>query len=79
LADAVAGGYLCPELTDPDLISHTLWTAMQGTISLEIAGRNDTYVFSLHPADRIEAAFDVILRGIRSDKSEPKVEAERLG
>ncbi len=79
LVDAVAGGYLCAELTDLDLLSHTLWTAMQGTISLEIAGCSDTCVSSLPAAEQIEATFDVILRGIRSDKSEPNVEAERLG
>lgn len=68
MKQAIAGGYLRPELTDADLISQTLWGAIHGAISLQIAKCNDAAWVEWRPLeDRIETMLDVTLRGIRQE------------
>ncbi len=63
--NAVATGHLRPDLSDPDLISQVLWTAMHGAMSLQIAGCNASPEVSTPMAHRVEAVLDVILQGFR--------------
>lgn len=65
--DAVATGHLRPELTDADLISQALWTAVHGAISLQVAGCNDSREASRAMANGVEAVLDLILQGFRSE------------
>ena len=67
MQEAISGGYLRPELTDADLVSQTLWAAIHGTISLQIAKCNDAWVDWRPIEDRIDAMLDVTLRGIRRE------------
>jgi len=65
--DAINGGYLRPEFADADLVSQTLWGAIHGAISLQIAKCNDDWV-DWRPLDlRVEAMLEVTLRGIRRE------------
>ena len=65
--EAIRGGYLRPELTDADLVSQTLWAAIHGAISLQIAKCNEEWVDWRPIEDRIETMLDVTLRGIRRE------------
>jgi len=65
--DAINCGYLRPEFADADLVSQTLWGAIHGAISLQIAKCNDDWV-DWRPLDlRVEAMLEVTLRGIRRE------------
>jgi hypothetical protein len=65
MQEAISLGYLRPELTDADLISQTLWAAIHGTISLQIAKSNELWVEWRPLEGRVETMLDVTLRGIR--------------
>jgi AcrR family transcriptional regulator len=66
--EAIAGGFIRPELTDADLIAQTLWAAVHGAISLHIAKCNDTAWVDWRPLEtRVETVLDVTLRGIRRE------------
>ena len=67
MQEAIATGHLRPELADADLVSQTLWAAIHGAISLEIAKCNDAWVDWRPIEDRIEMMLDVTLRGIRRE------------
>jgi AcrR family transcriptional regulator len=68
MQEAITGGYLRPELTDADLVSQTLWAAIHGAISLQIAKCNDSAWVDWRPLEmRIETMLDVTLRGIRRE------------
>ena len=67
MQEAIATGRLRPELTDADLVSQTLWAAIHGAISLQIAKCNDAWVDWRPVEDRIEMMLDVTLRGIRRE------------
>ena len=67
MQEAIATGRLRPELADADLVSQTLWAAIHGAISLEIAKCNDAWVDWRPIEDRIEMMLDVTLRGIRRE------------
>jgi AcrR family transcriptional regulator len=67
MQEAIATGRLRPELTDAELVSQTLWAAIHGAISLQIAKRNDAWVDWRPVEDRIEMMLDVTLRGIRRE------------
>lgn len=67
MQEAIATGRLRPELNDADLVSQTLWAAIHGAISLQIAKCNDAWVDWRPVEDRIETMLDVTLRGIRRE------------
>jgi AcrR family transcriptional regulator len=69
MKEAIAGGYLRSELTDADLISQTLWAAIHGAISLQIAKCNDAWVDWRSFEARVETMLDVTLRGIRREEN----------
>lgn len=61
---ALDAGAFRAELTDPDLIAQTLWAAVHGVASLQIAKCNDQWVDWRPAKERVETMLDVILRGL---------------
>jgi AcrR family transcriptional regulator len=68
MLEAIVAGSLRPELADADLLSQTLWAAIHGAISLQIAKCNDAWVDWRPIEDRIELMLDVTLRGIQREE-----------
>ncbi len=56
-------------LRDPDLISQTLWAAVHGVISLQIAKCNDGWVDWRPLKDRATLMLDVTLRGMLKESN----------
>jgi len=61
---AMDAGCFREELTDADLISQTLWAAVHGVISLQIAKGCDHWVDWRSIQDRAEMILDITLRGL---------------
>jgi len=62
---AIAQGKFREELADADLISQTLWAAVHGVISLQIAKCNDSAWVDWRPMEeRTTVMLDAILRGL---------------
>jgi AcrR family transcriptional regulator len=57
-------GFLREDLTDIELVSQTLWAAVHGVTSLEIAMHGDQWVPWRPLADRTRAMLDMIMNGI---------------
>lgn len=66
---AIDAGCFREELRDADLMSQTLWAAMHGVISLEIAKGGEAWVDWRPMRDRAAMMLDVTLRGLVGDKS----------
>ena len=67
---AIDAGCFRDELTDADLISQTLWAAVHGVISLNIAKGADPWLDWRPLKDRAEMMLDVTLRGMLRPASE---------
>jgi len=66
---AISAGRLREELADAELVSQTLWAAVHGVISLNIAKCKDPWVDWRPMQDRAETMLDVTMRGLlREDK-----------
>ena len=61
---AISAGRLREELADAELVSQTLWAAVHGVISLNIAKCTDAWVDWRPLQDRAETMLDVTLRGL---------------
>ncbi|MGA8312334.1 MAG: TetR/AcrR family transcriptional regulator [Terriglobales bacterium] len=61
---AIDAGYFRDDLRDADLISQTLWAAVHGVISLQIAKCNDAWVDWCPMEQRATLMLDAVLRGI---------------
>lgn len=61
---AIDAGYFCDDLRDADLISQTMWAAVHGVISLQIAKCNDAWVDWRPMEQRATLMLDGILRGM---------------
>jgi AcrR family transcriptional regulator len=61
---AIDAGYFRDDLRDADLISQTMWAAVHGVISLQIAKCNDTWVDWRPMEQRVTLMLDAALRGI---------------
>jgi len=61
---AISAGRFREELTDAELVSQTLWAAVHGVISLNIAKCKDPWVDWRPVQDRAEAMLDVTMRGL---------------
>jgi len=61
---AISAGRLREELADAELVSQTLWAAVHGVISLNIAKCTDAWVDWRTLQDRAETMLDVTLRGL---------------
>lgn len=62
--EAIDSGVFREEVADADLVSQTLWAAVHGVISLNIAKCNDAWVEWRPVRDRAEMMLDVTLRGL---------------
>jgi AcrR family transcriptional regulator len=61
---AIDAGIFRQELTDADLISQTLWGAVHGVISLQIAKGSNKWVDWRPLRDRSQMMLDITLRGL---------------
>ena len=61
---AIDAGRLREELVDAELVSQTVWAAVHGVISLNIAKCKDAWVNWCPVQDRAETMLDVIMRGL---------------
>jgi AcrR family transcriptional regulator len=61
---AIDAGYFRDDLRDADLISQTMWAAVHGVISLQIAKCNDAWVDWRPMEQRVTLMLDAALRGI---------------
>jgi len=61
---AIATGRFRREFRDPELVSETLWAAVHGVISLEIAKHCDEWVEWRPLERRTQAMLDAVLRGM---------------
>lgn len=61
---AIDAGRLREELTDAEIVSQTLWAAVHGVISLNIAKCDDPWVGWRPLQDRAELMLDVTMRGL---------------
>jgi AcrR family transcriptional regulator len=66
-ADLMAKGRIRDELTDVDLVSQVIWSAMHGLVSLEIAKCKDEWVEWRPVAERAKAVSDMIINGLLKD------------
>ena len=66
--EAIDRGLLREELHDAELVSQTLWAAVHGVISLQIAKENDHWVDWRSIEDRADTMLDAILRGLVREK-----------
>ena len=61
---AIGAGRFGEEFQDAELVSQTLWAAVHGVISLEIAKHRDPWVQWRPIAKRAQAMLDAVLRGM---------------
>jgi len=61
---AIGAGHIREELTDAELVSQTLWAAVHGVISLNIAKSKDPWVDWRPVEERAETMLDVTMRGL---------------
>jgi AcrR family transcriptional regulator len=61
---AIASGRFREGLTDPDLISQTLWAAVHGVIALHVAKSDDAWVDWRPVQQRVDLMLDVTLHGL---------------
>jgi AcrR family transcriptional regulator len=61
---AIEAGRLREELVDAELVSQTVWAAVHGVISLNIAKCKDAWVDWRPVQDRAETMLDAIMRGL---------------
>ncbi|HEY8131578.1 MAG TPA: TetR/AcrR family transcriptional regulator [Thermoanaerobaculia bacterium] len=67
VALAIEQGRLRPELKDPDLVSQTLWGAVHGAVSLQIAKQNDPWIDWKPLKKRVSLMIDAVIRGIERE------------
>ena len=60
LAEALAAGRLRPGLDDLDLLTQTVWAAVHGVVSLEIAKGNDAWMDWRPAGERVRLMIDFI-------------------
>jgi AcrR family transcriptional regulator len=65
---AIEAGRFREELQDPELLSQTLWAAVHGVISLNIAKGNDQWVEWRPMQERSELMLDATLRGFLKEE-----------
>jgi AcrR family transcriptional regulator len=61
---AMDEGFFRNDVVDPDLVAQTLWSAVHGVISLNIAKCNDGWVEWRPLTQRVELMLDAVLRGM---------------
>jgi AcrR family transcriptional regulator len=66
--EAIAAGKIRQEKADAELICQTVWAAVHGVISLQIAKCNDGWVDWCPMEERVSLMLDVILRGLAKEE-----------
>jgi AcrR family transcriptional regulator len=66
--EAIAAGKIRQEKADAELICQTVWAAVHGVISLQIAKCNDGWVDWCPMEARVSLMLDVILRGLAKEE-----------
>jgi AcrR family transcriptional regulator len=69
VTEAAKEGFLRKDLTDIELVSQTLWAAVHGVTSLEIAMHGDEWLPWCSLEDRTRAMLDAIMNGITRRES----------
>jgi AcrR family transcriptional regulator len=64
---AIDAGRFRKELKEADLISQTVWAAVHGVISLQIAKQNDPWVDWRPIKERVDLMLDATLRGLAGE------------
>ena len=64
VADLIGEGRLREDITDVDLVAQTIWAAIHGLVSLEIAKCKDDWVELRPVAERMNLVLEMILRGL---------------
>lgn len=64
VAELIATGRLRDDLADVDLVAQSVWSAIHGVVSLEIAKCNDDWVEWRPVADRTRTIIDMIARSL---------------
>jgi AcrR family transcriptional regulator len=64
---AIDAGSFREGVDDAELISQTLWAAVHGVISLQIAKHSDSWVEWRPLEERVELMLDAVLRGLRKE------------
>ncbi len=67
IIEATEQGRLRRDLKDPDLVCQTVWAAVHGVISLQIAKQNDAWIEWAPLKKRVTAMIDAIVRGIEKE------------
>jgi len=67
IVEAIKQGRLRRDLKNPDLVSQTVWAAVHGVISLEIAKRMDAWLDWAPLKKRVTVMIDAIVRGIEKE------------
>ena len=67
VAELIASGRLREDLTDVDLVAQSVWSAIHGVVSLEIAKCNDDWVEWRPIADRTRTIIDMIARSLTKE------------
>jgi AcrR family transcriptional regulator len=64
VAELMAKGRFRDDITDVDLAAQTIWSAVHGLVSLEIAKCNDSWVEWKPMPDRAHAVIEMIIKGM---------------
>jgi hypothetical protein len=64
---AIDAGVFRSGMGDAELISQTLWSAVHGVISLQIAKGCDSWVEWRPLEERVETMLDAVLNGLRKE------------
>jgi AcrR family transcriptional regulator len=64
VSQAIAEGRFRPELTDPDLLSQTIWAGTHGVVSLHIAKCNDSWVDWREFEARAQLMIETLIQGL---------------
>ncbi len=67
IAEAIEKGHFRRELKDADLLSQTVWAAVHGVISMQIAKQNDAWIDWAPLKKRIDLMIDAVIRGLEKD------------
>jgi len=64
VTQAIDGGHLRPDLSDPQLVAQTLWAAIHGVVSLQIVKAHDPLIEWRGIETRTTTMLDILIRGM---------------
>jgi AcrR family transcriptional regulator len=77
VTELMATGRLRDDLTDPDLASQVIWSAIHGVVALEIAKCTDAWVDWRPVEERTRQVVTMIVRGLIQENGAPGTPARR--